>query len=143
MALPSAGQSPTAAMLRALLAALMDFASTTTVITTENTGSTSFTDLATVGPSLTITSGGTKALLIWSIVQSTTSGSAVSSIAVSGATTIAASDTGALIVSDGNRSSIGWQLLTINPGSNTYKLQYRVTGGTGTFHTRRLMVLAP
>lgn len=144
MALPAAGQNPTAAMLADLLAAaLVSFSGMTDVVTSETTGSTSYTDLATAGPSISITGRGTVAFAIWSIVQSSTSGSAVSSVAVSGATTLAASDNYALIVSDSSRSSIGWARLAVNAGSNTYKLRYRVTAGTGTFHTRRLMVWAP
>jgi hypothetical protein len=129
-----------AAALAMLLANAADFHA---VATSQNTTSTSYTDLGTVGPQVTLTSEGTRAIAFWALTQFTTSGSAASAPAVSGATTIAASDAQGVVGSDGGRNAIGWSWFTITPGSNTYTLKYRVSGGTGTFLDRRMLVFAP
>ncbi len=92
MTMPAPGDKPTAAMLAQLLAALLMFSGKQTVSTSQTTTSTAYTDLATVGPQVSVTSKGTRALVLWKLTQLTTSGSSASSPAVSGATTIAASD---------------------------------------------------
>lgn len=141
---PLAGDFLTADLLNGALSDVLgDFLGTQNVATLQTTTSTSYTDLATVGPTATITSKGTKAIALWALNQSTTSGSCASSVAVSGATTTAAADTSGTVGSDGGRTAIGWAVFTITPGSNTYTLKYRVTGGTGTFLDRRMMVWAP
>jgi hypothetical protein len=122
---------------------LVDFLGSQNVATAQTTTSTSYADLATVGPTATVTSKGTRALVLWGLTQATTSGSCASSVAVSGSTTVAAADSHGTVGSDGGRTSIGWALFTITPGSNTYTLRYRVTGGTGTFLDRRMLVWAP
>lgn len=129
-----------AAAIAALLSGKAGFA---TVATSQTTASLTYTDLATAGPSVTLTSAGTRALTVWRLVQGSSSGTAVSSVTISGATTVAADDSKGLIVNDTNRTSMGFWLHTITPGSNTFKLQYRVTAGTGTFLDRSLFVLAP
>jgi hypothetical protein len=113
------------------------------VATSQSTASTTYTDLPTPGPTVNLTSAGTRALALWRLVQYSTAGIAVSAVDVNGATWIPAADANGLLVNDGNRTSVGWAFMTITPGLHTYKLQYRVTGGTGTFLDRQLFVLAP
>ena len=72
-------------------------------------------------------------------------------VAISGATTVAASDSNALQhlttgTGDIRRYGLTHLVTGLNPGSTTFKLQYRVqsTGsgsGTGTFATRSLAVV--
>ena len=141
---PLAGDKVTADLLNGAISdVLADFFGTQNVSTSQTTTSTSYADLATVGPTATVVSKGTVAVVLWADVQSTTSGSAASSPAVSGATTTAASDTWGAIASDSTRTTVGWAVFTITPGSNTYTIKYRVTGGTGTFRDRRMFVWAP
>lgn len=142
---PLAGDFLIADLLNGAISDVLgDFAATQNVSTSQTTTSTSYTDLATVGPTVSITSRGTMAVAIWNLTQSTTSGSCASSIAVSGGTTIAAADSSGQVGSNSGFKVTGWAVFTINPNvSNTYTLRYRVTSGTGTFLDRRLLVWAP
>jgi len=115
----------------------------------EGTTSTSYTNLATAGPAVTVTTG-TKALVIVSanIVNSTNNNSlqAWMSYAVSGATTTSASDTWALAVS--GIQSVAYQMkmslasvATLTAGSNTFTARYRATSGTSEFGNRSITVI--
>lgn len=127
---------------------------TATVSTQESTTSTSYVDLATSGPSVTLTSVGTTALVMFGCMNfgSTTAIlSRAMSVSVSGATTVAASNAFAQIDTDANGNGQlgtrgnGWVQLTITPGTNTFKAQYRVgpAGTSCTFGDRRIWVYAP
>ena len=118
------------------------------IATTQTTGSTAFTDLATVGPSVTVTTG-SSAILLWSALMSNSTAAANTYVdyAVSGATSRSPSDASSLRF----KSDTGGQELRagqvmyeggLTPGSNTFKLQYHVNGGTGSFGDRRLTVIA-
>ncbi len=65
------------------------------------------------------------------------------SVAVSGATTIAASDAWALMRDQTGGERFGFPVFfsSLTPGSNTFTLKYRVSAGTGTFTTRRIAVI--
>jgi len=114
----------------------------------QNTTTTgSFHDLATVGPSVTVTTG-TKALVLFqSHCQNTSSASAVQaiSVAISGATTSTATfDRAAQIdgLATNEKSTIsGFNLVTLNAGSNTFKLQYYASAGVGQFERRHIIVI--
>lgn len=118
------------------------------VSTNQTTTSTSYTDLATVGPAVTVTTG-TKALVLFSSggYNATTGAVLSASVAVSGATTLAASDDWALSrkqVSGGTDTLTFGQsvLLTgLTAGSNTFTMKYSVSGGTGNFNLRRINVI--
>lgn len=119
---------------------------TANVLTSETTTSTTYTDLTTSGPSVTATTG-TQALVLWScrIDNSTAGGFGVASIDVSGATTVAASDTIGILYESGNandssRAGVA-HLFSLTAGSNTFKMQYRVSTGTGSFQNRRIQVV--
>lgn len=120
-----------------------------TVATNETTTSTTFTDLATVGPAVTVTTGA-RALVIISSESFISAGGSQSStcrtgVAVSGATSIAATDDTS--VTRAGNSSDRYQMSrvalfdTLTPGSNTFTLKYRVSTGTGEFTRRNLAVL--
>lgn len=143
----NAGSMGTAQLFNRLFA---DHSKTATVATAETTSSTSYVDLATPGPAVTLTSSGTLALCIFEVAafgtDATLRGQFIS-VAVSGATTIAASDAKRLTYTSNSTGSgyraAGFAFLTITPGVNTFTLKYRVSSGTGSFSVRDLWVMAP
>ena len=119
------------------------------VLTKQNTTSASFTDLATVGPAVTLTTG-TKALVMWSCVvdNNTADRGTYTSVAVSGATTLAASTDYQtdLTGSSANRPYITVArsvLLTgLTAGSNTFTVKYATENTTtGNFSKRYIAVV--
>jgi hypothetical protein len=113
--------------------------------------STSYGDLSgtVVGPRVTATTG-TAALVIFgcTMIQKDSDGtSCVTSVAVSGATSISADDGRALrMQTTVDRRMCASQFAffsTLNPGENTFTMQYRVgvTNNTGRFLRRRIMVM--
>lgn len=118
--------------------------------TSETTTSTTFTDLATVGPTVTLTTG-TRALIVITsyLHNSTNSTTNFIGFEVSGATTIAADSTRCLFLSNtstGNarpelRYSWSYILTGLTAGSNTFTLKYRCSGGTLNAQNRILSVV--
>lgn len=108
-----------------------------------------FADLATAGPSVTLTMSGTVAYVWCSAVAYRTGGagnSALLGVAVSGSSTVAASavtqtsSAGASITAS---LSTSFLLTGLTPGSNTFKLQYKNDGGTNWhFLDRAITVIA-
>ena len=116
--------------------------------TSETTTATSYTDLATPGPSLSATTG-TAALLIYGARVSNSAAGGICHVGVdiSGATTSSATDTRSFAFESSAANDVmhgTWvELRTgLTGGVNTFKLEYRVTAGTGTFHYRSLSVMA-
>lgn len=110
------------------------------------TTSTSYGNLAdAVTTSVTLTTGVSAWCLLYCNMNNSVAGNNTwMSVAVSGATTIAASDARAIMrnQSGGERLGAPFYFNTLlNPGSNTFTLQYRVSAGTGTFSVRRLGVI--
>lgn len=119
------------------------------VATSETTTSTTYVDLATVGPSVTVDTGDrTSVLLIFGqLTQNNTANSGGrSTVVVSGATTITAADNwfAGLISATANAHGVPCCVysVAVNAGSNTFKMQYRAnTSGTATFLNRSLAVM--
>jgi hypothetical protein len=118
------------------------------VATGEATSSTSYTNLSTSGPAVTLATGTAVILFLSAVIYKTGTGAtARSSVEVSGATTIAASDANgisgveALTVSDVSMARVLY-LTGLTPGSNTFTLKYRVDGGSYSFYNRSLVVMA-
>lgn len=119
------------------------------VNTTETTTSSTYTDLATSGPSVTLNTGSAVIVTLSAVVENTlgSGNTGYTSVAVSGATTLAASDTNAVFGS-GTGAGFGislcrrFKLTGLTPGSNTFKLQYRRDGSTWGFHNRSIVVEA-
>ncbi|MFT2016286.1 hypothetical protein ACMA1D_10650 [Streptomyces sp. 796.1] len=119
-----------------------------TVNTSQTTTSLAYTDLATVGPSVTLTTG-TRALVFLNSGTSNTSANVQNSFsyAVSGATTIAASDTWRGLV-DGVAAGAAPKFGTVHfvtnltPGANTFTMKYKTGFGTATFYGRNIIVMA-
>lgn len=114
------------------------------VAATETTTTARYVNLATVGPSVTVTSG-TSALVFLSanIGNNTANTGTWMSYTVSGATTAAAADTTALLVQEMTGYAVGAAILHngLTAGSNTFTCKYGVSGGTGTFDSRRISVI--
>jgi hypothetical protein len=112
----------------------------------ETTASTTFDDLPTAGPTVTVTTG-TLALVIFGCEQSNDgTGSTRTSVEVTGASSIAAEDIRALTLSGVDagallQASHAVFYIDLLPGVNTFTMKYRVSSGTGTFRRRRLIVL--
>lgn len=119
------------------------------VATNETTTSTTYTDLTTSGPSVTVTTGTTVLVVISSTMRCTSAGAGgmYASVAVSGATTIAAVDTRALLFEPASAGEY-WKasfiafIATLTAGSNTFTLKYRtVSGITAEFSNREITVI--
>lgn len=124
-----------------------------TIATAETTASTSFTDLATVGPQVTVRIGKSGCALV--SIRTTGASNAASGqgwkagINISGATTVAAADPYTIgvinqeVVNCGNILSGTFLITGLTPGLTTFKLQYVILGSaTGTF-TNRLIAVEP
>lgn len=112
----------------------------------QTTGSTSYVTLN-AGPVVTSTTG-TSALVIWSVRQfnNTAGQNTYSSVAVSGASSSAASDSLSVLFTQptanyANTGTYHWYFTGLNAGSNVFTMQHRVTGGTGSFDERTLTVV--
>jgi hypothetical protein len=119
--------------------------------TKQNTTSSTYTDLSTSGPAVTLTTG-TKALVIVSFegTNRAANRSAWMSFAVSGASTVSATDTNALKIT---QSTLDWEpfrassatLVTgLTAGSNTFTAKYRsdtITTCTADFAYREILVI--
>jgi hypothetical protein len=118
------------------------------VSTSQGTTSTSYTDLATTGPAVTLTTGTiVKVSLSTWCGNGTISDGCLMSVAVSGATTRAANDiegVGITLQASANNTIKGGHTVVIaglTAGSNVFTAKYRaVTGGTATFLERFLTV---
>lgn len=115
------------------------------VLTSETTASTSYTDLATTASVSRIT--GTRALVVFACqMGSSVPAATYASVAVSSATTVAAADDWAMMLSGltagRNINMIRAHLFTgLTPGSNVFTMKYKVASGTGTFLRRRISVM--
>lgn len=120
------------------------------IVTAESTTSDTYVNLTTVGPSVTVTTG-TIAIVLFAASHSLsgTDRAGLTSVAVSGASSVAASDNWSILtdgVTAGNyvRSSGSHVFTGLTPGSNTFRLQYRRGAGavtTATFQFREISVI--
>lgn len=112
------------------------------IATPQTTTSTSYTDLATVGPSCTVTIGANGLALLCVTIDGYNSGAsyAIAAYSASGANTISNTQCFALVQSE-VQSSYVILLTGLTAGSTTFKVQYKVTGGTGTFQNRGISVV--
>lgn len=121
-----------------------------TVLTQESTTSTTYADLATAGPSVTVTSGVQS--MVWfatHVSQSTATANTIASFEVSnvasGVYQGAADNWGVwyqpTAAGGGVRAASCLMLPALQAGSNTYKMKYRASAGTGSFQLRTIMVL--
>ena len=117
---------------------------TNLITTSQSTSSTSYVDLATVGPTVTVTTGAYCFVIVTAQMENNTADfQTYMSWAISGATTRSASDAVA-VGKDGTPAGNFCRLTNfdlinnLTPGTNTFTAKYRVGGGTGTFAERRI-----
>lgn len=117
------------------------------VATGETTTSTTYADLTTVGPSVTLTVGASllvKVSLRCRIANNTDTKYSAAGVVISGANTVAA--TTLLIHEAARASTLGAEfgaskIFALSAtGSTTFKMQYAVEAGTGTFTNREIIV---
>ena len=112
----------------------------------ETTTSTSYDNLATVGPAVTTTSGARSLVSICATVaNSTVNASSDMGIDVSGAHTLAAGSNLSLRHTSATANAMVAasyvSLFSVAAGTSTYTAKYRVSSGTGTFDDRRIAVI--
>lgn len=118
-----------------------------TVSTRQSTSSTSYVDLTTAGPAVSVTTGVTALVFVTGRVENSTSAQAgLSSYEVSGASSVSASDARAIkyessAANANSRISIVQHEASLNAGINTFTLKYRATGGTAFFQDRVVTVI--
>ena len=117
------------------------------VNTSETTASGAYTDLATSGPSVTVTTDTRAFVTLYAKMSNSTLGaSCFVSYDITGASTITAADSLGLRWESDPANQIaqfGTSVIQtgLTAGSNVFKLEYKVTTGTGTFEFRRINVL--
>jgi hypothetical protein len=118
-----------------------------TISTLQTTTSLTFTDLATVGPAVTATTGPSALVFMSSnISNSVAGGGGLMSVAVTGASAVSPSDDrGLRFISDVagmvNRATCVHHQISLTGGSNTFTAKYEANiGGTATFQFRELGV---
>lgn len=115
--------------------------------TNQATGSTSYVDLSTVGPTVTLVTGSTAFVVFgcWGSDTGNAGNNQLMSVAVSGATTIGASNSWMAFGSEGlNGVSMvnGYIFTNLTPGSNTFQAKYAKSGGSSTAEFTRRFLLA-
>lgn len=123
------------------------------VLATETTASATYTDLATVGPAATATIGpsGRAFVTLTAAIHSDPGGPGYMSFAVSGATTLAATDNTSLLLYDGSTNplfvevsaSARFLVTGLTPGSNTFTAKYRAASATVPGFARRHIIVEP
>lgn len=115
------------------------------IVTSQTTTSTSYTDLSTAGPAVTVTIGANGLCLIGLYGYLANDGANTSrmSFAASGANTIAADSAYAIenVGTSASKHGAVHLLTGLTPGSTVFTAKYSVSGGTGTFLNRRLFVV--
>lgn len=120
-----------------------------TVAASQSTTSSTFVNLATVGPSVTVNTGSQAIVSLYSAMSVNTSNNqAEAGYAVSGATIIAATSTRVIQIDgtpSGDELRIGATFFQsgLNPGVNTFTMQYRAptAGVSATFVDRHIVVI--
>lgn len=119
------------------------------VNTSESTAATSYGDnLATVGPSVTITNHGKTCIVVWScsVQNNTDNADSFMSWRADGDNTLISDDAKSLR-QDGVLAGNQWRFggvdvnTVLTPGTTTFKAQYRVNSGTATFGDRFIGVI--
>lgn len=117
------------------------------VATNQTTATTSYTDLATVGPAATVTIGAAgKALVsIYCACGNTGANPSFMGFAISGASTVAASDSQSIVLVAASSSQVirfGCTFLVpgLASGSTTFTAKYKAGAGTGSWSDRSIVV---
>lgn len=118
------------------------FPSSATVATSETSGSTSYTDLATAGPAVTVVTGTSALVTLSAQIKDSVADVAWMAVAVSGASAVGAADSNAIEVVGTSAMSVArtFKLAGLTAGSNTFTAKYRVVSGTGTWASRDITI---
>jgi hypothetical protein len=118
------------------------------VLTSENSGITAYGDIATVGPSVTVNTGINALVFTVAQLENQAGAATWASYGVTGATSSPITDTRAIMTNAGSGGGGTYggrcgatHLIGLNTGSNTFKMQYRVSSSTGVFDDRRIMIM--
>jgi hypothetical protein len=117
--------------------------------TSQGTATTTFTDLATVGPAVTVTCGTKAMVIIGCTISNSTAGSGGRmGVEVSGAHTAPAADTNSFLAESGNASDAfkgSWVTIftPITAGSSTFTGKYRCVGAATANFSERLVAIVP
>jgi hypothetical protein len=112
-----------------------------TVATSEGTATTSYTDLATSGPAVTMTTGTVAEVTLTAAISNSAANLSGMSFAVSGASTVPAADSRAVIVTGTSQMRVSvTTVMSVTAGSNVFTAKYRAAAGTATFVNRELIV---
>ncbi|MDT0387803.1 hypothetical protein [Streptomyces dubilierae] len=121
--------------------------STARVDTAQTTTSTTYADLATIGPRITVETGPIAVIAFAADMTNTAETSLTKvSVAVSGASSLAASDQW-MLSTDGhaannfNRHAMVHTFVGLTPGSNTFTMKYAVGSNSGTFRNREINII--
>lgn len=119
-----------------------------TVLDIQTTMSTTFTDLATIGPTVTVETGPYALVLTHAQVENSGAGSAYAGVEVTGASSIAPALNRSINIFNSANTRIGAGTavlyaggIVLTPGTNTFTMKYLVSSGTGTFGDRRIIVM--
>ena len=111
----------------------------------ETTASTAYTNLTTVGPTVTVTSGTRILISVTATTWNNTTGVLnLVGLEITGASPLTPLDTLALrssspfVNSPGSFAGSYVHIYGVTAGTSTYQTKYRVTGGIGTFDDRRI-----
>lgn len=112
------------------------------VDTSQTTTSTSFTDLATAGPAVTVTTGTSALVWVGARANCSTTNNSIMGFAISGASTVAGDDTKSYWVAGTNPVASGALFLVtgLTAGSNIFTCKYKVNADTGTWQYRTITV---
>ena len=141
------GEIVTAANMNTYIRLNLDYSTSAlgaTVASLETTTSTSFTDLSTVGPTVTMSSLGTSAIVIMSALQwNSGNNNSIAGWAATGALVASAIDNRAAFNTSTApiKSTDVAYINNFSAGSTTFTAKYRVSAGTGSFQYRNLTVI--
>jgi hypothetical protein len=116
---------------------------TNTTAASQTSVSTTFADLTTVGPTVTMETGGVVKVTLTCTLSNTAGNVSYMGFTISGATTLAADDTRAIQYNStiqGRFSNV--YVFNVTPGTNVFTAKYRVAAGTGGWADRNLVVEA-
>ena len=116
-----------------------------TVTTSQATTSTSYTDLATAGPAVTVTTGTSALVTIQTLGAGAVSNRQLMSFAVSGATTIAAGTyvQGVTTATDDSFRVSSFVVTGLTAGSNTFTTKYKSSDGNSIPFAERVITVTP
>lgn len=116
------------------------------VLPRETTTSTSYVALTTAGPAVSISTGTSALVTISANIDTSAVNYCYVSFAVSGATTLAASDSNAIYMGQFTANQLlsassQFLITGLTSGVNTFTMQYKTTGGTAGFTIRSITVV--